>query len=87
MKAIGITLLVSTLICFKQALPAQTLYGQVTDMKDQPVPGAVVVWAGTSTGARTDENGEYGIPLPTDTTLKPQRLVLFFQELRDTFFN
>ena len=85
MKATGTILFVTILFFFKQALPAQTLYGQVTDMKNQPIPGAVVVWAGTSTGARTDDNGEYGIPLPMDTTLKPQKLAVVFQELRDTF--
>ncbi|MBL7782859.1 MAG: TonB-dependent receptor plug domain-containing protein [Saprospiraceae bacterium] len=86
MKARDFTLLIFTLFCFQTILPGQTFYGQVTDMKNQPIAGAVVCWAGSSIGARTDENGEYGIPLPQDTTAKPCQLALIYQDLRDTFY-
>ena len=59
--------------------------GQVTDAQETPLPGAVVAWAGTTIGARTDDKGEFTIPLPKDTTRKPLRLAAIFGELRDTF--
>ena len=66
-------------------LSAQYLFGQVVDLQETPLPGALVVWAGTSLGARSDENGEFAIPLPADTSLKPLRLAAIFSAARDTF--
>ena len=84
MKA-HLTLLIFTLVVLRASLSAQTFYGQVADMKNQPMPGATVCWVGTSIGARTDEHGEFGIPLPQDTITKPAQIAVVFQELRDTF--
>lgn len=66
-------------------LDAQYFYGQVVDLQETPLPGALVVWAGTSLGARSDENGEFAIPFPADTSLKPLRLATIFSAARDTF--
>ena len=66
-------------------LEAQYLFGQVTDARATPLPEAIVAWAGTSIGARTDALGEFAIPLPQDTSRKPLRLVALFGDLQDTF--
>lgn len=63
---------------------AQYFRGEVTDLKEQPIEGATVVWVGTSIGARTGENGAFAIPLP-DTTVHPRRIAAVFQGVRDTF--
>lgn len=68
-----------------QSLPAQSFYGQVTDIKEVPLPGSTVVWTGTTIGARTDENGEFILPYPRDTAEKPLRLTAIFGGARDTF--
>lgn len=68
-----------------QNLNAQTFYGQITDVKAVPLPGATVVWTGTTIGARTDENGEFTLPYPPDPTLLPQRVSAIFGGARDTF--
>lgn len=73
------------IFCCWQKLSAQTFFGQVTDVKEVPLPGATVVWVGTSVGARTDEKGEFNIPFPVDTTKKPLQLAGIFGEARDTF--
>lgn len=73
------------LLFFSQNLNAQTFYGQVTDIKELPLPGATVVWTGTSIGARADENGEFALPFPQDTAAKPLRLSAIFGGARDTF--
>ena len=73
------------LIFLPRFLSAQYLYGQVTDVAETPLPGAIVAWSGTSIGAQTDANGEFAIPLPPDTTLKPMQLVALFGVVRDTF--
>lgn len=64
---------------------AQYFYGQVTDAKESPIPGAIVAWAGTVIGARCDENGEFAIPLPRDTSAVPLPFVAIFEAARDTF--
>ena len=66
-------------------LNAQYFYGQVVDLKETPLPGALAVWAGTSLGARSDENGEFAIPFPADTGSMPLRLAVIFSAARDTF--
>ncbi|MCC6462793.1 MAG: TonB-dependent receptor [Saprospiraceae bacterium] len=68
-----------------KTISAQYLYGQVTDMQGTALPGAVVAWAGTGTGARTDDKGEFALPFPADTTQKPLRLAAIYSALRDTF--
>ncbi len=69
-----------------QNLNAQTFFGQVTDIKAVALPGATVVWAGTSIGARANEQGEFALPFPSDTSHKPFRLAAIFAGARDTFF-
>lgn len=64
---------------------AQYLFGQVTDVNNQPIPSAIVVWTGTSIGAQTDETGAFAIPLPPDTTQKPAMLSAVYVGARDTF--
>jgi len=73
------------LLTLTNRLHAQYFYGQVVDLQETPLPGALVVWAGTSLGARSDENGEFAIPLPTDTSQKPLQLAVLFSAARDTF--
>jgi outer membrane receptor for ferrienterochelin and colicins len=73
------------LAAFSQKTSAQYLFGQLTDSKGAGLPGAVVAWAGTTIGARTDDNGEFAIPLPPDTTQRPMRLAAIFSSARDTF--
>jgi outer membrane receptor for ferrienterochelin and colicins len=79
------TLLSLLLLLAPGGLSAQYFYGQITDVKEIPLPGATVVWAGTTIGARSDDKGEFGIPLPADTTRKPVYLVALFGGARDTF--
>lgn len=79
-------LVVIALVLSAPILSAQYLYGQVTDMKDTPLPDAVVVWAGTSIGAATNQEGEFALPLPADTSIKQLKLVAIFGLVRDTFF-
>ena len=83
MKAVFLPLFL--LVCLSQPLSAQLFYGQVTDLKEIPLPGATVVWTGTSIGARTDDQGEFALPFPPDTTLRPLRLTAIFAGARDTF--
>lgn len=83
MKAVFLPLFL--LVCLSQPLSAQLFYGQVTDLKEIPLPGATVVWTGTSIGARTDDQGEFAIPFPPDTTQRPLRLTAIFAGARDTF--
>ena len=73
------------LLTLTNRLHAQYFYGQVVDLQETPLPGALVVWAGTSLGARSDENGEFAIPLPSDTSRKPLQLAVIFSAARDTF--
>ncbi|MDX1913389.1 MAG: TonB-dependent receptor [Saprospiraceae bacterium] len=80
-----IILFLSAWLFLYQNLSAQYLFGQVTDAKEVPLPGAVVAWSGTSIGARTDDKGEFAILLPSDTTQKPLRLAAIFGDARDTF--
>ena len=68
------------------SLAAQSLFGQITDAQNVPLPGVIVAWAGTATGASTDNNGEFGIPWPADTSAMPLRLAAIFGAVRDTFF-
>lgn len=77
----------SLLFCalFARQAAAQYLFGQLTDAQNTPLPGAVIAWAGTSIGARTDDNGEFSIPLPSDTSRMPLRLAAIFSSARDTF--
>ena len=65
---------------------AQYFFGQVTDLQDIPLPQAVVVWTGTSTGSVTDTIGEFALPFPADTSHFPLKLTVAFGDLRDTFF-
>jgi outer membrane receptor for ferrienterochelin and colicins len=67
-------------------LNAQTLFGQITDAQNIPLPGTMVAWTGTVIGAVTDQNGEFGIPAPPDSFPMPLRLAAIFGEVRDTFF-
>lgn len=83
MKAVFLPLFL--LVCLSQPLSAQLFYGQVTDLKEIPLPGATVVWTGTSIGARTDDQGEFTLPFPPDTTLRPLLLTAIFAGARDTF--
>ncbi len=48
---------------------AQTLNGQVFDKTDKTVvlPGASVVWAGTTSGTQTDAKGAFSLPYSTQT--------------------
>lgn len=64
---------------------SQYLFGQVTDNNQVPLPDAIVAWSGTSIGARTDNAGEFALPMPPDTTKKPMPLVVLYGESRDTF--
>ncbi len=78
-------LALSLLFGLCQYLPAQMFFGQVTDAKNVPLPGAIVIWAGTSIGARTNDKGEFALPLPLDTLQKPLRMAATFGAVRDTF--
>src|SRR5690606_32638507 len=42
----------------------QRLSGQVTDERNQPLPGVSVVVKGTSTGTTTDPEGRYAMEAP-----------------------
>lgn len=74
-----------SLFFIANALWSQTFFGQVTDIKEVPLSGATVVWAGTAVGARADTNGEFALPFPPDTSLQIFRLVAIFGAARDTF--
>lgn len=63
---------------------AQYFRGEVTDLREQPLSGATVVWVGTSIGARTGEDGSFALTLP-DTSVNPRRIAAIFQGVRDTF--
>ncbi|MBK8922559.1 MAG: carboxypeptidase-like regulatory domain-containing protein [Saprospirales bacterium] len=80
-----LTSVVLFLLLHPENLSAQYLFGQVTDAQGTALPGALVAWAGTTIGARTDEKGEFAIPLPQDTVQKPLRLAAIFSAARDTF--
>ena len=71
--------------CAASNLQAQYLYGKVTDMRETSLPSATVVWAGTTVGARCDDEGEFGIPLPPQPHVFPLRLTVIFGAARDTF--
>lgn len=71
---------------FQLTASAQYFFGQVTDLQDIPLPEAVVVWTGTTTGAVTDTLGEFALPTPSDTSHFPLKLTVVFGDLRDTFF-
>ncbi len=73
------------LVSLIQNLNAQVFYGQVTDIKEVSLPGATIVWTGTTIGARTDENGEFALPYPRDTAQKTLYLTAIFGGARDTF--
>lgn len=77
--------LLAALLLTATALRAQYFYGQVTDQKEVPLPGATVVWAGTSIGARTDDKGEFAIPLPQDTSIGQWTMTAIYGPARDTF--
>lgn len=79
------TLVALALLLAPEILAAQYLFGQVTDAKETPLPGAVVAWAGTAIGARSDDKGEFALPLPPDTSAKPLKLVAIYSVARDTF--
>ncbi len=80
-----LTSVVLLLLLHPEHLSAQYLFGQVTDAGETALPGAVVVWVGTSIGARTDNKGEFAIPFPPDTTRMPLRLSAVYSAARDTF--
>lgn len=46
-----------------------TISGTVTDTKGEPIPGATISLAGTSTGAVTDLDGKYSLSVPEASTL------------------
>ncbi|MDR3180994.1 MAG: TonB-dependent receptor [Prevotellaceae bacterium] len=48
---------------------AVTVTGTVADAKNEPLMGAMVAVKGAATGVITDENGNYSIDAPSDTTL------------------
>ena len=73
------------LLLSSKTLSAQYLFGQLTDTQGTALPGGVVAWAGTAIGARTDDKGEFALPLPPDTSNLPLRLVGVFSAARDTF--
>ncbi len=73
------------LVLFSQSLPAQTFFGQLTDSKSTPLPDGVVVWAGTTLGARTGSDGAFELPWPADTSHNKLRLAAVFNGIRDTF--
>ncbi|MDX1913017.1 MAG: TonB-dependent receptor [Saprospiraceae bacterium] len=83
MKQLFLSLYIAFCLC--QNLASQTFFGQVTDAKEVPLPGAIVAWVATSIGARTNDKGEFSIPFPMDTTKKPLQLAGIFGEARDTF--
>nr|HPI12818.1 carboxypeptidase-like regulatory domain-containing protein [Catalimonadaceae bacterium] len=75
---------------FKQLIPAfclvlhlfiqhtaqsQTLKGQVQNEQNQPLKGASVQWAGTSTGTTTGPDGQFEIPFSPETS---QSLIIRF---------
>ncbi len=80
-----VSVLFVTTFLFVQNTHAQYFYGQVLDMKEVPLSGAIVAWAGTAIGAQANEAGEFIIPLPADTNQKPLRLAAAFDNGRDTF--
>lgn len=53
------------------AIAQQTVevQGRVTDVNDEPIPGATVVVEGTQQGTITGLDGEYKITVPSDATL------------------
>ncbi|MEP6725708.1 MAG: TonB-dependent receptor [Bacteroidota bacterium] len=52
-----------------QAQNQVTVKGRITNEKNQPIPGASVVVKGTTTGATSNENGEYQLASPSKGTL------------------
>ncbi len=48
--------------------PVEYITGTVTDSKGEPVPGATVLFSGTSNGTYTDANGNYSIPVDKNST-------------------
>jgi len=64
-------LLLSSTTIYGQA--ARIITGRVTDQNGEPLPGASVVVAGTTTATQTDQNGNYQI-----TVENPASAVLEF---------
>jgi outer membrane receptor for ferrienterochelin and colicins len=61
------------LLCITLLLPikqmAQTVSGRVSNIKNEPLAGATIKWAGTSVAQRSDENGFFIIAKTPGTTL------------------
>jgi TonB-dependent starch-binding outer membrane protein SusC len=51
------------------AVNAQTIRGKVTNEKSEPVPNITVLVKGTTTGATTDDNGDYLIKVPDTSAI------------------
>lgn len=65
--------MVKLLLCFAFILPvrlmAQTISGTISNTKNEPLAGATVKWAGTSTAQRSNDQGIYSINKNKNTTL------------------
>lgn len=57
-------------VFFSSAVIAQkTVTGKVTDLTNQPIPGASVTVKGTTTGTQTNPTGEFSIAVPKDNSI------------------
>ncbi|WP_187263803.1 TonB-dependent receptor [Pontibacter beigongshangensis] len=56
------------LLCMAAPAFSQHLHGQVVDPQHTPIVGANVIWQGTTTGAVTDGNGNFGLSYADATT-------------------
>ena len=62
-KKLGKTTLLSLalFLCFSMGMAQSSVSGKVTDVANQPLPGANIIIKGTSTGAQTDFDGNFSI--------------------------
>ena len=58
-------ILLGVLFIAASSMYGQTLTGTVVDGSNQPLPGADVVLAGTTTGVSTDFNGNFSLDVNT----------------------
>ena len=71
MQKIKLFLSVAAALVFAGQIAAQNkVTGIVTDMTNEPVPGAAVLVSGKNTGTSTNENGEFSVAAaPSDTLI------------------
>lgn len=53
-------------LLFPVLLNAQSVKGKITDTKNNPLPGASLIWLGTTIGTSSDNKGKFELPLDTN---------------------